>query len=128
MENISGINDIELSILLEADYYSDSIINVVNYVWYSNRDIPRQQLYQYASTIISSMVAENKITLRMALYKENSPDGESCTYISDRMLTPEEKELVFKRPDLWDERDIFSHTDMIQLLITDTGRKALAVL
>lgn len=125
MTEMKGISELEQIILVETGEMGYPLNNLYNDVKVFNKDASHAELCGYMCTIIGSMLVEEKISLQKSFYQTAKDFPDSYEHVSSRELTEEEKDLVLKHPEKWDDKDIFSATEVIELIITDTGLRAL---
>ena len=117
------INEIEEGVLIEASEFNYCIENLVNDITARGKGLSREEIYRFACNIIGSLLARGLVKLVRTTCKEVEED--LYDRVSERELTDEELDLILQKPDKWDERDVFSITEVYEMSITGEGRKAL---
>jgi len=117
------INGIEESVLIEAQDFNMPVLQLYNEISVRNKSLSESDARSLASRIIGAMVAEGLVTLVRGTYREIDEDCYSLETMRD--LSPEETDLILKRPDRWEEKDVFSLTETYELAITERGTKRL---
>ncbi len=117
------IKDIEEGVLIETNDFNMSVQNLCNDIMVRGRGMPGEEVRKFASNIIASMVAEGLISLVKTTYVQEDEDLFSPE--SERELTHEEMDLILKQPEKWEEKEVFSPTEVYEMVITEQGRERL---
>lgn len=117
------INEIEEGILIETEDFNMGIENLYNDIKVRGKNLSDDDARRTTCSIIGSMVLQGLSALVKSRYRLE--DDDLYEFQSQRDLTPEERELILTKPELWEENGVFSMTEVYELAITDKGREKL---
>ena len=121
-----NIREMEESVLIETNDFNMPVQNLYNDILVQGKRMPEQEVREFTSRIIGSMVLEGLLTLARTRYRQEGIDLYAAE--STRDCTPEETDLILKEPERWEEMEVFSLTEAFELAITEKGRERLAMI
>ena len=114
------IYEFEERILIEASFSPWPLRNLTNEISLSNKNLSKFEVYQTTCKIIGSLYVQGLIIPVKSFYSE----VEEGTFKHEKTveLTNIEMEILLKQPEQWQQLNIESFIDPIELKITEIGR------